>query len=331
MKIPSPSPHAWKGPIIDGVSISSMDSFLQCPFRFYIQKILCLEDDLPPHPNLVYGDSGHVGLEHLIRGDSLLDSQRAALAHLKTNYPDCELLDSYRGSLPALLGLYDLTILLPGKWQTEVEFSRVIDGFKINGIVDGLLPNKAIVEHKFKKQIAVDPILLSEEIHMDMQCNVYMKLFEVESVYYDLIGIPETGYKFQMPYKSKITDMVEYGQSLVYGGGYNRGDLYPIDRNLYKWISQRLYIIPFEDQESFWTKTFLPNLKRINQWFEYVTNPSFDPNNPSCYNEIFYINPVRSFQQSNTEKFKCNYHAILTGQDDYSTLRDTRARTIKKA
>lgn len=327
MNIPPPSPNAWKGPKEHGVSISSMESFLQCPFRFYIQKILCLEDDLPPHDNLVFGDSGHVGLEWLIRGETLLASQRAALKHLKENYPECPLLNSYRGSLPALLSLYDLSILPPGEWETEVPFSHTVDGFKINGIVDGVGPD-CIVEHKFKKQIAVDPILLSEEIHVDTQCNVYMKLFKVETVYYDLIGIPETAYKFSKPYKSKVADDRDYGESLVYGGEYNPGDLFPVDRNVYRWISQRPYTINFEDQELFWNRTFLPNLKRMQIWYEYVTDPSFDPNNPECYNEIFYINPVRSFQQSNTEKFKCNYHAVLTGHEDFTSLREKKNVSI---
>jgi len=90
------------------------------------------------------------------------------------------------------------------------------------------------------------------------------------------------------------------------------------------WFSQRPYIISAEVQAEYWNKTIIPKVKRISEWYDYVTSDKFDPNNPDCYNNIFYIQPVRNFIPTNTEKFKCDYHAYLTGQAALSSLKETR-------
>lgn len=319
--IPKPTP-LWKGPIEDGITQSLIASFTNCPFRFYLQVICGLEDNTDPHPNLVWGDCYHVGLEHLVGGSTLRDAKLAALEHLRTNYNPHQGFpyESYQTTIPAMLGLYDLTLLPEGTWVTELEFDTVINGFRYRGKMDGLLEGVSLLEHKCKNLYAIDPILLAEEIEADLQCNMYMHIAEVETVYYDLIGIPES-VKYGAPYRPKDMSLKEYAIGLIYGSTYKRTNSFPVTDNTHVWIHQTPQVISAESQHTYWQRTITPLTQRIAEWYDYVTSPEFDPNNPECYNSLFYVTPVRTFQQSNTEKFKCNYHAYLTNQEDITNLR----------
>lgn len=312
----------WKGPVVSGTTQSILGDFIQCPYQMYFKAILGLEEDTPPHENLVWGDCYHVGLEHLIRGDPLIDAQRAAISHFNENYAQFDhfSVDSYRASIPGMLNLYDLSILPEGPWITEDEIDQVKYGYRFRGKRDGHLIGEAIAEHKCKKQYAIDPQLLREEIEQDLQCNVYMHLSEVETVYYDLIGIPES-VKYGAPYKRRNVSDKQYMKEVIYGGDYKPNDKFPILDNSHMWVHQAPYFIPAHSQEMFWQRTVLPLVRRLHEWFDYVTDPNFDPNNPDHYNTVFYIMPVRTFRASNTEKFKCNYHGVICGNEDVRSLR----------
>ena len=86
-------------------------------------------------------------------------------------------------------------------------------------------------------------------------------------------------------------------------------------------IHQAPYPLPREEQEKYWQQTIIPIVKYISEWYEHVTYRDFDLDNPSCYNQIFYRAPVRHFNGRATEKFKCPYHALHTGQCELSDLR----------
>ena len=343
--IPIPDKPFWKGPCVDGITQSLINNYLQCPFRFYIKAILGLEEDLPPHPNLVWGDCYHYGLEALINSygsnasnkDSIKAAQAAAYNRLKNHWGQSSLdpsddsyysYDSYKATIHEMLRLYDTSILPEGPWKAEQEFNQLIappgstTQYRFKGKRDGLLaPSGALLEHKAKSYYAIDPAHLRDEIEEDLQCNIYMTVSEVETVYYDLIGIPETVRGMKNPYRPVSMTDFEYAQSLVLGGTYKDNGIFPIIDNTHAWISQAPYTITHSSQKRYWDRTIWPIVRRIHEWYDYVTDSSFDPNNPSCYNSIFYRQPVRTFVASNTEKFKCEYHGYLTGNEDLCNLK----------
>lgn len=332
--ITKPDKPVWGGPVNEGISQSIINGF-QCPFRAYLDLILGLKDNLPLHKNLIWGDCYHVGLEHLIRGASLQDAKLAAIARLKHHdqhehsgkfefTKDSEWsYDSYVSTIPNMLAYYDLSILPSGDWETEVVFKHPVNTgnttYIFKGKFDGLLKNECLAEHKCKGFYGVNPDLISEEIVTDMQCNLYMTVAQVETVYYDLIGIPES-VKYGAPYKAKDKSDKQYGLELIYGGTYKPNDFFPVNRNTHVWFSQRPYTLPEESQAEYWSTSIIPKVKRIHEWYDYVTSEEFDPNNPDCYNSTFYIQPVRTFVPTNTENFKCDYHGIITGQESLSNL-----------
>src|SRR5690606_24080234 len=166
--IPKPDKPVWGGPVKEGISQSIINGF-QCPFRAYLNLILGLKDDLPLHPNLVWGDCYHVGLEHLIRGDGIQDAKSAALARLD-HHLNADTIDfnpkSYEATITSMLHYYDLTILPSGDWETEVVFEYPwTDGFSsylFKGKFDGLLKGQCIAEHKCKGFYGVNPDLTQE-------------------------------------------------------------------------------------------------------------------------------------------------------------------------
>jgi len=314
----------WKGPIEDGVTQSLLNRFMKCPFSFYIYAILGLEDPGDEQENLIWGDSFHKGLEILIQTKDKKEAIKIMLRYLRDRYPQAPA--SFKFSLPKMLVLYSLKDPMDGEWETEsiIDEKIAIDGqlIRFRGKKDGVRWDhpeygKILAEHKCKGYI--DPSLVREEIGQDLQCNLYMRLFEIEWVAYDLIRIPDT--QKYGPSVSYGTSVEEFVNKLYKGpiGAY--GGQYPINLHRYKWIHQHSYYIPLEEQEEYWDKTLIPNIKRLCVWYDYVTQPDFDFENPKYYNEIFYKMPVRHFDGRKTEKFKCEYHAYLTGSCELSDLK----------
>ena len=81
-----------------------------------------------------------------------------------------------------------------------------------------------------------------------------------------------------------------------------------------------MYHIPQETQEKVWNETIAPTILRMDEWYEYVTQPGFDHEDPKWFNSLFYKHPVRHFNGRRTEKFECSYHAYLTDQCDLKDL-----------
>ncbi len=242
-----PSPHAWQGPQVDGITQSIINDFMGCPKSAYIKLILCLEDDEPPHPNLIWGDAYHVGLEHLIRGSSLTDSIIKMQQHLASEYPMAP--PSYKYSLTRMLKLYDLSGL-EGTWETEVQIDEYINGFRFRGKMDGIcfdhpLYRPYMAEHKCKGY--TDPVLCREEIKQDLQCNLYMRIHDCEWVAYDLIKIPDV--QKYGPQKGFADTSESYITKIYQGpiGSYN--NMYPINKHRTKWIHQEPLFIPKEEKE----------------------------------------------------------------------------------
>lgn len=322
----------WKGPFVDGVTQSLLNDFLKDPYASYIYLILGLKEPEQPQENLIWGDCFHKGLELLIPEHSLKDAVEGMVDYLHTNYPYAP--PTFELSLKKMLRIYSLKPF-QGDWKTEevIDTPIKVPGLdkpvRIRGKKDAITRNhpdygSVLGEHKAKGY--TDPDQTRDEIQQDLQCNLYMYTESLDSpydspcewVFYDLIKIPDVQKYGPQPY---VNEPHEKYIERIYSGPMDSsyGGKYPIYRHKHLWIHQGIYHIPIHSQEKYWQTVIVPQLKRLAQWYEYVTDPSFDFENPSHYNEIFYKMPVRHFDGRKTEKFKCKYHSLLTEQ---TTLED---------
>lgn len=321
---------------------------MQCPFNAYISLILGLEPaslEPPITPdmgtfNLIWGDCFHTGLEWLIRtGDHKLASEHMfdkLASHPEIVHPDIEI----RTSLFHMLKQYNLDFIEYStlKWETEVIFDTAVDTpppfssyafdskYRFRGKFDGITrPERSrptLLEHKCKGNIY--PQQIREELKHDTQINLYMDISGAREVFYDLIKIPEAAYKYATPTRLVRESKKDYTNKLYYGHCGKYSSL-PISRYSQDWIHQELHVFTNESVEAFWKMTFLPLCDRLAEWYEYVTQPNFDPLNPSHYNSIFYRQPLRTFIPSATSTFKGKFHALTTQQIE---LTDLQPRTL---
>jgi len=322
-------PACWKGPEEDGITQSILNMFLECPYSAYINLILGLEDNETPSENLIWGDCYHKGLEHIIADGDMANAIEKMLDRLATKYKRAP--PSFKYSLPRMLRLYKLkTHMEEGSWATEIIGDQTLtigerpiriryklDGYNITHPEYG----NFLVEHKCKGY--TDPDLVREEIKQDLQCNFYMTLSQCEWVAYDLIKIPDVQkYGPAMPFNDSPEEWVH---KLYHGPVGSYGNSYPIYRYREKWINQQVYHISHEEQQEYWERTITPLIMRICAWYDHVTSPNFSLDDPKCYNELFYRQPVRHFNGRRTEKFKCPYHAYHTGAIGLQDLRPIKS------
>jgi hypothetical protein len=317
----------WKGPYVDGITQSLLNEFLKCPYSFYIYTILGLKEPEQPQPNLIWGDCFHKGLELLIPESNLKVAVEGMVEYLHTNYPFAP--NTFELSLKKMLRIYS-TKPFKGDWRTE----EVIDTYmtlpqlphkvRIRGKKDAITHNhpefgSVLGEHKAKGY--TDPEQTRDEIQQDLQCNLYMytEASPCEWVFYDLIKIPDVQKYGPQPY---ISEPSEKYIERIYSGPMDTsyGGKYPIYKYKHLWINQGVYHIPLSSQEEYWDTVISPQIRRLAIWYDYVTDPNFDYQNPSHYNEFFYKMPVRHFDGRKTENFKCKYHSLLTNQSTIDDL-----------
>jgi hypothetical protein len=310
----------WRGPEIDGITQSLIQKFRQCPYRFYLYAILGLADDTPLHPNLIWGDVLHKGLEHLISSKDLNASTTAMLEYLATKYPNAP--STYEVSTKGLLQRFDL-VNYEGNWQTEVTFEHPVklpSGriVKLRGKMDGYKTDhpdygKVLGEHKCKGYI--DPAKTRKELVTDLQVNIYCYLHGIEWINYDLILIPEAvKYKPQKAYNESPQ---AYMSRLIEGhcGNYQ---MFPVTNHKHLWIANLVpYHLPLSSQEEYWKATVEPFLQQMCDFWDYVTDSSFDPEK---FNTFYYKTPARLFNGSYTENFECDYYKYLIGEQQLSDL-----------
>lgn len=328
-ELPKPDRPAWKGPIHGGVTQSIINKFLECPYRFYIYAVLGLEDNIEPHPNLIWGDSFHRALEEVINTPKLIqefDEEDFARIdtivdnHINERWPRADA--SYPHTIKAMYRLYDDSYK-EGEWVAEQKLEQEYttkDGITVlaRGKVDGMkIGSGPIAEHKAKGRI--DSGQSRAETPQDLQVNWYCKLLGRTEIIYDLIRIPEA--QFYVPQR-RMGEQWRNWADRIFHREAGKQD-YPIAQKKHLWLQQFPVYLTKEDIDDYCKFVIDPLILKLVKYWDYVTSPGFNPNDPACYNELFYKKPIRAFDPSRTEIYKCSYHGLLSGQENLEDLRPT--------
>lgn len=306
----------WSGPYTGGVTQSLMIRFQECPFRFYLYAYCGLQDPEPPQENLIWGDTFHKGLEHLVKGDSLHNSLHAMYDYHKAEYPLAP--STYIYTCMNMLKIFPIAEY--NHWNkskiiTEYKLKSVLDGITYRGKVD-VTDFERLSDHKCKGSI--DPMGVADELNTDLQMNLYTHILGCEHWQYDLIRIPESKYS-GAPERKPGMSPEGYANHLFKTFNFpDKG--YPIEQYRFLWMSSIPYTQPKHKNKLYYQQTIRPIAQKMERWWKYVNSPGFDPNNPECYNDIFYISPARMFDPSRTDKFKPHFHGILTEKQEFSDL-----------
>jgi len=321
---------SWGGPYEEGVSQSLLNKFLECPYRFYIYAILGLEEKRPFEPNLIWGDTEHKGLELLIEKPGLsrdfsqeewqaIDDEMDKHLQQYSPYPP-----SFPFSVKEMLRLYSDEYKLDNlPFETErkfkIPYSTGRNQLFLRGKLDGVNEH-TIVEHKCKGKLT--PEQMRDEVPEDLQINMYILAYQhffetdnIPGIIYDNIRIPDT--QFYIPERRQRQTVKNWVEDLYHTR--DSGD-FPVKKKRGLWLDQAFIPIEREQHERFKKFTLNPLLDLICAWWKHVNRKGFDFEDPDCYNEVFYRVPVRHFNPSNTENYKCNYHGFLTGNLSLSEL-----------
>jgi hypothetical protein len=326
--IPKPPVPSWKGPYKagpqSGVTQSLLQRFAECPFKFYLYAYCGLRDPKPPHENLPWGSTIHKGLEVLIKGASLADAFQAMFDYHTQHYPERDLVEAYTAM--EMLKLIDITPYRswPDPVDAEVPISeeitipphscslpqRIIWG---RGLMDVSAPNH-LGDHKAKGNIY--PEDTSRELGEDLQMNFYSYITEKEHWHYDLIKCPLSAWA--CPERRPGYSPEAFANSIFHKHTNNKY-YFPIARHVPFWVNQVTFFQPRTTCERYFKQVIGPWCNRLCDWWEYVNHPSFDPNETTHYNTIFYKMPVRLFSAAKTDKFKGDYYDSII-EHDYSNL-----------
>lgn len=342
MKIILEPKPAWAGPFEGGITQSIISRFLTCPFQFFLYAYMGLEEQTPLEPNLIWGDTLHVGLEHRIRGHTLDESIKIMWEYQMKRYPTAPA--SFRYSTRNMLALYPINKLShwgrittehpikaqytlgnyyrpnPNKiFSTDPYLSYGGETITFRGKVDMLSEDGTkFGDHKGKGKHAPSPESLKEELGQDLQMNAYAWfLGKVSDWMYDIIKCPEA--QTRVPAK-RASETPEQWIDRIFHTHQDIHNGYPIKTCHGLWIRQVPFWQEVEDIEKYMMYTLEPLFHKIVDWWHHVTHPLFDPNDPRWYGPMFYISPVRNFNPTSTFSYKCKYHSFLTGKTDITSL-----------
>jgi len=318
---------AWPGPIEGGITQSLIGNFLDDPYRAYLYYGEGLEEPSEQEPNLHWGNGFHLALEHVLRKQKhikeltneeyteIFDIVKAFLKETCPKYPA-----TYPHSICRMMKLYDNSYCLGKEIITEQKLNLSYTtrrGRKctLRGKADVYCPNEFIAEHKCKGK--TDAAQTRVETPVDLQSLLYCKVLGVKRVHYDLIRIPESQWK--QPTVSALASAE--GKVKAWFETAPNYDDWPINAKAHLWLTQLPAIdIPDENIDNMTNFTLDPIIEYIWSMYDLWCEPSFDAENPDCYGPLFYRTPIRQFDATRTEKYKCKYHSYLTGQLGKSEL-----------
>lgn len=320
----------WPGPLKGGVTQSLLSKFLEDPYGFYLYAGLGLEEPGSPEPNLVWGCIAHTGLEHIIEIPYTINEftpedwngiHAAIDEYIYRDWPMA--LPTYAISVKNMIALYDDSYKSDhGPFVTEQKFSvehKTSRGniVTLRGKADGV-SGLTLVEHKCKGKIDINQT--RAETFTDLQVTVYCKVLGTRQVIYDLIRIPDT--QWSLPPKRQYEQPKSYINSLYTDRIW--GD-FPVSKKKHLWLQQCTLELTDEQIERNMAETVDPLIDKLCKWYLYVSDPNFDFQNPSHYNDIFYKTPIRHFDPARTQSYKSAYWNHRTDAIDIEDMQPVRS------
>jgi len=358
MIIDLPSKPHWAGPFEGGITQSIISRFLTCPFQFFLYAYMGLEEQTPPEPNLIWGDTLHVGLEHRIRGHTLDESIKIMWEYQMKRYPTAPA--SFRYSTRNMLALYPINKLshwgrittehpikekytlgtyyrpansscrfdyYPEGIKTSVPFginTTPVDAYggetiTFRGKVDMLSEDRTkFGDHKGKGKYAPSPEALKEELGQDLQMNAYAWFLGKVSEW--MYDIIKCPEAMPRTPAKRVSENPEQWIDRIFHTHQDVQNGFPIKTCHGLWIRQVPFYQDVEEIEKYMRYTLEPLFHKIVDWWHHVTHPKFDPADPKWWGPMFYISPIRNFNPTTTFSYKCKYHSFLTGKTDISSL-----------
>jgi len=289
---------------------------MECPFRAYLYFYCGLKDPGAPHENLVWGSVMHKGLEHLIRGDSLHDSMTAMYNYYNEEYgrhPEEIIYTCFE-----MLKLYPVPALSAPLTEHKLHASITLPSSReivVRGMADVVIPGSFLCDHKCKGRIY--PAETAQELADDHQMNLYSYILRTPQWQYDLIQCPLVAYGCPTRRPGQSAEAFAHHIFHTYE---NFKYFWPISKFRGTWLCCIPHYQPLLAIDMYWRRTLSPLMERFCDWWDYITSPSFNPNDPTCYNSLFYQSPGRVFDPAKTDKYAGNFHGVINGLMDYSEL-----------
>lgn len=337
----------WRGPIDGGITQSLLSKYLQDPFSFVLYYGLGLEEPSQLNQNLIWGNMFHKLLEVTLPIPNLYnkftEEQLAVVQEVlkeeESRYLSIDPTTIH--SVQEMMKLYDDRYKLFFDVETERQFKLPyhtknfeislmgkIDGIGRRSMFDdysnipmGLLCDKSriLVEHKCKGRH--DKLQHRQEIHTDLQLNLYLHAMELlgepcDHVVYDILRIPEVQWNCpprQAGERHKFYIERIYNKCTPYKE-------YPVVRNKIFWVDQHIFVHPQETVTRYRKEVLDPIVDSLCYMYEYTLSDKFDPLNPDCYNHLFHKRPLRLFDPARTDSYKKDFYNYLTGQIDLDGL-----------
>lgn len=317
----------WQGPLIGGITQSLLSKFLECPYQFYIYAGLGLEEPKEPEPNLVWGDTFHRGLEHIIEipyqlheftPEDWATTQEVVEHHLRDKWPMAP--QTYCLSINHMLPLYDDSYKTEyGTFRTEQKLShlhttRTGNKVLLRGKADAVnVSNEILVEHKCKGKIDINQTYA--ESPYDLQVTMYSFILGTRTVIYDLVRIPDT--QWSLPPKRQYESPKNYIKNLYFERAW--GD-FPVTKKKHLWLQQTTINLTDEQVELNMAEMVDPIIDKLCAYYDYVSDSNFDFQNPDHYNKLFYKTPIRHFDPARTASFKGPYWNHRVGALDLDCM-----------
>ncbi len=318
-----------------------------------------LEEQTPLEPNLIWGDTLHVGLEHRIRGHTLDESIKIMWEYQMKRYPTAPA--SFRFSTRNMLALYPIHKLSHwGKITTEHPikekhtlgtYYRPDNHSYLRFNIELKTPKDPMSEVLYENQMneyGGETIIFRGKVDMLSECGTKFGDHKGKGKYAPSPEAlkEELGQDLQMNayawFLGKVSDwmydIIKCPEALprtpvkrvsetqeqwidrIFHTHQDIANGFPIKNCHGLWIRQVPFWQEVEEIEKYMMFTLEPLFHKIVDWWYHVTHPKFDPNDPKWYGPMFYISPIRNFNPTSTYSYKCKYHSFLTGKTDITSL-----------
>jgi hypothetical protein len=274
---------SWRGPSVDGLSISGINMFLNCPHRFWMKYVARVPNSDKFDAPREFGSLFHASLEK---------QSEQRLQDLALKYPMAAVDIQRWGSIARRMATMYVEHWGVESKQRELYFNceyPLPDGriTLLHGYLDGFNKSNVLTETKTKGNISAD---VMQGLEFNLQTMTYLIVMKSRRVIYDLVRRP---LGFSCPQRRQKETWHDYEDRLF--DGYDGScEGYPIQKNVGKWFARFSMDITEQDISRFQTACLHPILCRIYDWWDSIKE---DPLHPFL-SGLHYFRPVGSYDDT---------------------------------